>query len=140
MAKNPADVAAKWSRNLAGAQASISAGVMAVTQNPAQKAAAQAQAYLQGVQQSVASGKYQRGLGRVTLQSWQEAMLKKGLPRIASGASQGQSKMQNFLDKWLPYQDQLKQKLANMPRGDLQSNIARAVAAIEHNANFQYTG
>lgn len=140
MARSSADVASKWSRNLAASTTTIQAGVQGVTQNPAQKAAAQSQAYLSGVQNAVASGRWQRGLARVSLQSWQDAMLRKGIPRIAAGASAALPKMQTFLDKWLPYQDALKQKLATMPRGDLQQNIARAVAAIEHNAAFVYNG
>lgn len=137
--KNPSDVAAKWSRNLSAATQSISAGVLATTVNPAATAAARAPAYLAGVQNAVSSGKYARGLGRVTLQSWQDSMIKKGLPRIASGASTAVPKMEAFLGKWLPHQEALKSKLASMPRGDLQTNIQRAVTAITHNAGFVYT-
>jgi len=136
--QNAADVAKKWSRNLAASTESIRQGVQSVTQNPAEKAAQRQDAYLAGVQRAVAEGKYQRGLRRVTLQSWQEAMLSKGLTRIASGASAATPKVQAFLEKWLPYQQQLQSKLATMPRGDLQSNIQRAVTAMEFNAQFKY--
>lgn len=138
--KNAADVAKKWARNLAASTDSIRAGVQGTTTNPAEKAAARADAYLQGVQRAHAEGKYQRGLRRVTLQSWQEAMLNKGLTRVATGASGATSKVQNFHDKWLPHMEALKAKLANMPRGDIQSNIQRAVMTMEHNASFKHTG
>lgn len=135
--KNPTLVAQKWARNLSGSTDSIKAGVQAVTTNPAEKAIAAKDRYVQGVQRAAADGKYERGLRKVTLQSWQEAMLGKGLQRIAGGASAGQSKMAAFLEKWLPYQEQLRQKLQSMPRGDLQQNISRMIAAVEHNANFR---
>lgn len=135
--KNPADVARKWAKNLGGSTDSIKTGVQAVTQNPAEKAIARQDAYVSGVQRAVAQGDYARGLRKVTLQSWQEAMVNKGLPRIASGAQASIPKMQNFLEKWLPWQEQLKNKLQGMPRGDLQTNIQRMIMAVEHNASFR---
>lgn len=137
MAKDPAAVAAKWSKNLAGSTDSIRAGVQAVTVAPTQRAAQRLDAYLAGVQQAVASGKMARKLNAHSLADWQQSMLNKGVNRVAAGATAAVPKMQAFLAKWLPYQDQLKQKLANMPRGDLQTNIQRAVTAIEHNAAFK---
>ena len=137
MAKDPAAVAAKWSKNLAGSTDSIRAGVQAVTQAPTAKAASRLDAYQAGVAQAVASGKMARRLNAVTLGDWQQAMLNKGVSRVAAGATAAQPKMAAFMAKWLPYQDQLKQKLASMPRGDLQTNIQRAVTAIEHNAAFK---
>lgn len=138
MAKNSADVAKKWMQNLSASTASIAAGVQAVTVNPAAAAAARQDAYQAGVQRAVADGSYQRGLGRVTLQSWQQAMQTKGIPRIASGAAASQPKMQAFMDKWLPYQQGLAAQLASTPRGDLQTNIQRAVTAMNYNAAFKY--
>lgn len=137
--QSAADVARKWSRNLGTAGDAMRAGIQGVTVNPAEKAAQRQDAYVAGVQRAVADGKYQRGLRRVTLAMWQDAMLTKGLNRIAAGASAAQPKMEAFLQKWLPHQEALKTKLQSMPRGDLQQNIARAIAAIQHNAGFKYT-
>lgn len=135
--KNAAEVARKWSRNLAQAGESIKAGVQAVTENPAEKAAARADAYAAGVQRAVAEGRFQRGLRRVTLADWQNAMLTKGVQRVAAGASAATPKVTAFMEKFLPHQEALKSKLKAMPRGDLQANIMRAIAAIEHNASFR---
>jgi hypothetical protein len=136
--QSPDDIATKWATRLGAATQQITQGVNAVTVNPAAKAAAASQQYLNGVNAAVASGKYQRGLGRVTLQSWQDAMLTKGLPRIATGATQAKPKFSAFMAKWMPYQQGLQQKLQQMPRGDLQTNIQRAVMAMEYNAAFKY--
>lgn len=136
--KNPTAVAAKWAQNMGRATDTIRAGVAATTQNPAEKAAARQDAYVEGVQRAVASGKFRRALGKVTLQGWQDAMNNKGLTRIASGATAAQPKMAAFLEKFLPHVEAGKQKLATMPRGDLQANIQRAVAMMEHNAQFKY--
>ena len=136
--QDAATVAAKWARNLSASTASITAGVNAVTVNPATKAAAQSAAYVSGVQQAVSSGKWQRGLARTTLAGWQQSMITKGIPRIASGASAALPKVQNFMSQWLPYQAGLQTQLASTPRGDLQTNIQRAVTAMTYNAAFVY--
>lgn len=138
MAKTSSDVAKKWAQNLSASTASIQTGVQGVTVNPAAAAAARQDAYQAGVQRAVADGSYQRGLSRVTLQSWQQAMITKGIPRIASGAAASQAKMQQFMDKWLPYQQGLAAQLAATPRGDLNTNIQRAVTAMQYNAAFKY--
>lgn len=135
--KTVADVTAKWQRNLSGATESIRQGVMGVTSSPTEAAARRQDAYVAGVQRAAADGKWARGLRRVSTQQWQEAFLQKGLPRIAQGASQGKDKVAEFMSEWLPYEQQLQQKLQSMPRGDLSTNIQRAVTAIEHNAAFR---
>ena len=135
--KSPSDVAKKWSKNLSASTESIRQGVQATTSNPAEKAIAAQDRYVAGVQRAVSNGDYRRGLQKVTLQSWQEAMITKGLPRVASGATAAVPKMQQFMESWLPYQEQLKTKLQSLPRGDLQQNIQRMLAAVDHNANFK---
>ena len=131
----PQQAAQKWSRNLASSGESIREGVQDVTQSPTAKAADRAEAYVAGVTRNV--DKWQRGLKKVSLEDWKQAMLTKGLPRIAAGASAGEPKMLSFLDSFLPYVAAGKKDLERMPRGDLQTNIARAVAMMEHNAKFK---
>jgi hypothetical protein len=135
--KNPSDVAKKWAQRLGAAGDQIRQGVLAVTTNPAERAIARTDAYVAGVQRAVANGTYQRGLRRVTLQSWQDNTITKGLPRIASGATQAIPKVQSFMEKFLPYVDGLKAKLSTMPRGDLEQNIARANEAMRYMAAFK---
>lgn len=137
---NSQQMADKWARNLTASTESMKAGVQSVTVNPAERAIARQDAYVQGVQQAAVSGKWARGLKRTTLQSWQQAMLEKGLNRVATGASAAKPKMAKFLDAWIPWQQQLQSRLQAMPRGGLQQNIARMVAAAEHNASFTYNG
>lgn len=140
MAKTPQQVAQKWSTNLASSTQSITAGVQAVTVSPAQAAIAAIPQYLAGVQQAVADGSLAAGLSKVTLPAWQQAMIQKGIPRIASGASAAMPKMQNFMTGWLPYMGQLQQQLQNTPRGDLATNIQRAVTAIQFAAAYRGQG
>ena len=135
--KTPAQIAQKWARDLAASTETIRTGVEAVTESPTSKAAARADAYLRGVQQAVADGKWQNGLNRVSLQQWKDDMLTKGLPRIASGASQAEPKFQAFMSEFMPHIEQGLRQLQGMPRGDLNQNIQRMVAMVQHNARFR---
>lgn len=138
MAKSPSQVAEKWQRNLSSAQESIRAGVNAVDESPTTKAANRAEAMVSGVQRAVADGKWQRGLQRVTLQDWKQAMLEKGVPRIASGAASALPKVQDFMSEFLPFVEQGVQRInQSNPRGDLEQNIARATALMRHNSSFR---
>ena len=127
--KTAAQVAQKWSQNLQSATQSIQNGVNAVTTAPTQLAAANVNGYLQGIQQAVASGKWQKNLQAVSLQDWKNAMTNKGIPHIQTGAVQGQQKVQQVMGPLLDYiyntRDQVNQ---SNPRGSLAQNLARANA------------
>ena len=140
MAKSPQQIAQKWARDLAASTETIRQGVEAVTESPTAKAAARADAYLRGVQQSVADGKWQAGLNRVSLAQWKDDMLTKALPRIASGASAAEPKFAAFMSEFMPYIEQGLRQLDSMPRGDLNQNIQRMVSMVQHNARFQRRG
>jgi hypothetical protein len=135
--KNATDVANKWANNLAQATTSIQQGVQAVTTAPTQLAAQAQTAYLAGVQKAVSSGKWANALQKVSLADWQQAMIQKGIPRIASGAAGAKGKFANFMQQFLPWVQQGQQQLATMPRGTLEQNIQRAVFMMTHNAQFQ---
>lgn len=135
--KNATDVANKWANNLSASTQAIQQGVQAVTVSPTQQAAANPQAYLAGVQKAVSSGKWQNSLQRVSLADWQQAMIQKGIPRVASGATAAKGKFANFMQQFLPWVQQGQQQLATMPRGTLEQNIQRAVFMMNHNAQFQ---
>ena len=57
-----------------------------------------------------------------------------------SGAVEGKGKMADFLTDFLPHVEAGQRMLESMPRGDLQSNIARAVAMMQHNSQFKRRG
>lgn len=130
-------VAQRWAQNLGGSTDKVKAGIMAVQQSPTEKAAAQQNAYVQGVQAAASSGKWQRGLQRVTLAQWQQAAISKGLMRIGAGAQAALPKMQSFLSQWLPYMQQAQQRLASTPRGSYEQNKQRMIAQIDFAHGFQ---
>lgn len=137
--KDPAAVAKKWSQNLQQSGESIKQGVMALTVAPSQQAIKQQDVMLQNFTTAVTSGKWARNLAKISLPDYQNAVINVGIQRITSGAAKALPKVTDFMTQWLPYMDQLKNKLQATPRGGLEANINRAVTAIRHNAAFQRT-
>jgi len=88
------------------------------------------------VNAAVSSGKMAAALNAVSLQSWQQASINKGAPRIALGVQAAAPKFQAFMDKWLPYEQALQARIAAMPKGGLAESQARANAAIAYNAAY----
>lgn len=130
----PQQIADKWSRNLGASTQSIRDGVMQVQEAPGQRAAAQKDKYLRRVQERV--DKWAENVASVSLQAWQQAMLSKGLPIIGTRAEAAKPKFAAFMRDFMQFQMGVQGALANMPRGSLDQNIARAVFVIRQNAEF----
>lgn len=133
-----AQIADKWVKNTSGASQAYTDGVKAVTTSPMDQAAANVNGYLQGVQDAVTSGKYVRGLKRRTLADWQDACVKLGASRLATGVSNAKPRMQSFLDQFLPFLANNVSIVKAMPNQTLQQRIDRAVRMMNLNATFKY--
>lgn len=118
----------KWSTNLNAAGQYITNGVNRVTVAPGQAAAAASDRFLAGIQSSVASGKWQRNVAAVSLQDWQSAMIKKGLPRIATGTAQAVATKGPKIDTLLANVATAQAAVQSLPKGGIEQGIARATA------------
>jgi hypothetical protein len=135
LAKNPQTSAQKWASNLGAATTAIQNGVAAVTVSPTSKAAQAVDRMVAGVQRAAASGKIANALNAVSLQSWQQSMTQKGIPRIATGAQAALPKFQAFLTQLIPFQQA---GLAQLPpRGDINQNIQRMTAWAQYMSTFK---
>lgn len=132
MAKDPATVAQRWAANLGAAGQKVTDGVNAVTTAPGAQAAAQATVWAQNTQAAVQ--KFQRNVAAVPLNTWQQATIQKGIPRLASGAQAAEAKFQVFMGKLLPY---VNSGRANLPkRGAYAQNVARMTAWVDYMHKF----
>jgi hypothetical protein len=129
----PAQLAKKWASNLGSATTNITAGVQGVTVAPGQAAARQKDVWLQKIQES--QDKWASAVAAVPLADWQNAMVQKGIPRIASGATAATGKFESFMGKLLPYEQNAIQSLEK--RGTLENNINRMVAFTRRMAQFK---
>jgi hypothetical protein len=130
-------VATKWATNLgnAASDGSIQAGVTAVTVAPGQAAARQKTVWVANV--TASANKWATNTAAVSLSSWQNDMVTKGLPRIATGATAATSKMTNFFNALLP---QIASIQSSLPaRGNFQQNLQRSTAFITAMHNWSYT-
>lgn len=129
----PDAAAAKWAQALGASTPRIQSGVEGVRTPPGQAAARQKQVWAQNV--AAAQDKWAARVSSVGLTEWQQAVITKGIPRVASGATAAQPKMQAFMSQLLPYIASGVQALP--PRGNLEQNIARMTGWVRHMSQFQ---
>jgi hypothetical protein len=137
--QDPATVAARWVSHIGGAVDKIRQGVQSVTTAPTQAAAAAGNLWQQRVADPATLAKFQRSLSRVSLSDWQNAMINKGIPRIATGASNAKDKFTGFLTQFLPFVNNIANQVRSMPKATLDDRINRAVAQIRSTAQFKRT-
>lgn len=125
----------KWVRNLGQSQQAIEEGVNNVTKAPGQAAAENLDKYLAGVQES--AQKWRSRVASVSLESWKEAMVKVGAPRVAQGAQQKQGKMQAFQEEFFPVLERNMQQVHAMPGNNVEQRIQKALAMMRLNHGFK---
>lgn len=128
MAKvTPQEFAEKWGRRLKAAGQDITRGIDRVQQAPGVKAAQQAQVMLANLQARIADGSWARAVAGVSLADWQNAAKTKGVARITQGVDGAMGKMNTVAGPLLAAVDAAKAAADRTPRGDLNTNIQRAV-------------
>ena len=96
----PEQFAARWEAGMRGAGARIEQGVNAVTEAPGAKAAAQADLWLQQV--TASKDKWAERVAAVSLSSWKESMIKKGIPALQNAVALAKPKVQAMAGKLIP--------------------------------------
>lgn len=103
MPMSPQEIAAKWSRNLVNNKATIRAGIEGVTEAPTARAAAAVDKYAAGCQRAVQDGSFVAGCQRVTLQTWKDLTINKGLNNLDAGVRAAEPKVAIYQGKAAPY-------------------------------------
>ena len=140
MAKvTPEEYQEKHARRLKGSIEDMRRGVERVTEAPTLKAAAKKDKMRVGINAAIDSGKWERGLKRVSKEDWQGAMINKGLGRVAAGIDGAKDKTIAFASELLPFQDGLKNKIKDMPDVTLEDNLNRMTTYVRGMAGFKRT-
>jgi len=133
MAKlTPTEFQEKHARRLKAAVEDVRRGIDRVTENPCEKAAAKQDKMLTNLTAAVSSGKWAKGLKRVSLEAWKAKARDIGVNRIAAGIDGAKDKVVSFAEVLLPHIDRGKAKIAGMPDVTLDDNINRMTSFIRH--------
>ncbi|RLB83711.1 MAG: hypothetical protein DRH24_06445, partial [Deltaproteobacteria bacterium] len=96
-----------------------------VTEAPSKKAIAAKERMKARLIEALDKGKWERGLGKYTLEQWKADMKEKGIPNISRGIERARDKLIDFYGQLFPYQDALKKKIEEIEKVDIEDSIRR---------------
>ena len=131
------EVTEKWQRNMKGSTTDIKRGIERVTEAPTAAAARAEQKMRDNLVASVDSGKWRRGLERVTLEEWRQKAINKGLQRIPAGVEEARPKVEKFMTQLIPHIESGMATVASMPSATLEDSISRMTTFVRHMAGFE---
>jgi hypothetical protein len=138
MAKlTPQQAREKHAARLKASLGEVQRQVEAVAVAPGVQAAKKADKMLTNITNAITSGRWGRRVSSVSLSSWQESMIKKGIPRISQGIDAAAPKVEAFFAAFLPHTDKVSAEVAQMPDLTLEDNINRMVHTVRRNAEFK---
>jgi hypothetical protein len=134
--------AQSWANGMSGADAKIRAGVMATVLSPGQEALGSIAKMRANWIAAIDSGRWAIAMGAMTVQEWQQAMIQKGLPRIADGVAAGKPKVQAYANIAIPVMQALQAQIHAMPKTTPAESEARVLAWMRgmRNAKAQLRG
>jgi len=112
-------------------------GIDRVSASPTAAAANKKDKMRSNINASIDSGKWERGLRRVTLEEWKGKMINKGLGRVATGIDEAAPKVRAFASDLLPYIDNLKATVDKLPDTTLEDSINRMTTFVRGMSKFQ---
>lgn len=133
----PAEFAEKHGRRLKGAIEDIRRGIEKVSVSPTEEAIKKKDKMVARLNEAITTGKWERGLKRVSLEKWRELILNKGLQRIPAGIDSARDKVEAFASELLPHIDRGVESVKRMPDLTLEDSINRMTTFIRHMAQFR---
>lgn len=127
MATDLATTTSRWRQGAQAGQQKYVEGVQNTTKDPIQAAIRAKGALLSNFQESVNSGRWERGLSQVGKGGWQSAVAAKA-GNYSTGIAAGADNYDRAMTTWLPRIQQAASSVQAMPSGTLQQNLARANA------------
>lgn len=136
-----AQASANWATGMNNAVSSgaVTRGVQAVNQAPGQLAANAVQLWTQQVSSMATQQKWAQRVAAVSLNSWQQDTINKGIPRITGGVQEStgpNGKATSFFNALIAYEQSGLSSLP--PRGGFNNNVNRATAWMNYMHNFRY--
>lgn len=126
----PEEYANKQARNLKNSLQDIRDGINRVSVAPGVAAAASQDRMRTNVLAAIDSGLWANKVKAVSLTSWQDSALNKGVDRISGGIDAAHDKQVTMAAKLLPIVDAAAAKARSMPKNTLQDSIARMTSFV----------
>lgn len=126
-----------WSNGMNNSLDRMRAGVNAVQEAPGTRAVAAMAKMRANWLRALDEGKWTRGVTAVTVQQWQQAMINKGIPRIADGVRGAQNKVTNFAQQLLAFETALQGRVRQMPNVTVADRRARMNAWFDGMQTFR---
>lgn len=127
-----------WRDRLSASVERVRAQVEKLTVSPTERAAASVQRWIARLQDPDTQERWQANLRAVSLEDWKRAMIEKGVPRIAQGASAAQAKVTDFASKLINYLNTVLPEIERMPKLTIEDSINRVTTYIRRMAQFKY--
>lgn len=133
----PEQIAEKQMRRTKAATQDMVSGVNGVEVAPSKQAVAKKQKAINNWNDAMQSGKWERNLGRVTLEEWKKSMVEKGVARVAAGVDASKDKLVAFYGELIPFQADLSKKIESLPDLTVEDSIQRASTWIRGMSTFR---
>ena len=130
----------KHARRLKASTEDIRRGVERTTESPTAKAASKKDKMRTNINAALDSGKWEKGLRRVTLDEWKRKTVDVGVGRIAAGIDAATDKVRGFASELLPFIDKVQSDIKRLPDVTLEDNINRMVTFIRGMSKFERKG
>lgn len=138
MSLTPEQIAEKQVKRSQAAVADYKAGVMSVKESPMKKAADAVDRWMDGIRKSYEDGSYVDGLNSVSLAEWQTRTAEKGGANYANGVAKAAQTIADFQAQRAQFQQTIDAELAAMPRGDIETNLQRAMTQMRGMSRFKF--
>lgn len=127
-----------WAAGYTASGPAIAKGIQQPKRSPTQAAIAAKDRMVAGINEAVASGRWQNALAAAGDAGWQEGMTKKTIPSLATRATAGKAHFSAFAAGYGGAVVAQAQSLP--PRGDFNANMARsqAMAQWQHQNKGKY--
>lgn len=133
----PQQASQKLADSIRTGQSAYTAGVQSVRVNPAEKAIAKRDKWVQAMTNPETHDKWERGLANTTLASWQAQTAGVGAQRYAQSADKAGQNYQAFATTFFPFLEGVQAQVEAMPDVTSEERIARMVANVRLIAQYR---
>lgn len=128
----------KHARRTKAALGDMREGVQRVTRAPGVAAAAKADKMRANLIEALDSGKWARRVASVSVEDWKDAMINKGVNRVAAGIDAAQGKTRAFAEQLLSHQSGLMAEVEQMPDLTIEDSIGRMTTWVRGMSKFEF--